>query len=90
MLNKDNLTLGVLIGIVLPILVYALVISLLTPHGQVEGVIYAPRPKVPFLVAIAANLFPFRFYMVTKKQDRTGRGILLVTFLMVIAVFSIF
>ncbi len=90
MLNKDNLTLGLLIGIVLPVLVYALVIAVLIPYGQVDGVIYAPRPKVPFLVAIVANLFPFRFFMVSKKHDRTGRGILLVTFLMVIAIFSIF
>lgn len=84
------MALGVMIGIVLPILVYALVISVLTPYGQVDGVIYAPRPKVPFLVAMVANLFPFRYYMVSTKQDRTGRGILLVTFVMVIAIFSIF
>ncbi len=90
MLNKDSWILGVLVGLLLPAMVYALVILVLLPYGQVEGFTYAPRPRIPFLVAIIANLFPFRFYMVSKKYDRTGRGILLVTFLMIITYFSVF
>lgn len=90
MLNKDKWTLGIIIGLVLPVLVYALVIAVLIPYGQVDGIIYTPRPKIPFLVAIVANVFPFRIFMVSKKKDRTGRGILLVTFIMVIAFFIIF
>lgn len=74
----------------MPAIVYTLVIVVLMPYGQVEGFIYAPRPYIPFLVAIVANLFPFRFFMVSKKYDRTGRGILLVTFIMVITYFLIF
>ncbi len=90
MFNKDNWILGMLIGFLLPVIVYFLLILVLMPYGQVEGVIYTPRPKIPFLVAVVSNLFPFRFYMVSKKKDRTGRGILLVTFVMILIYFMIF
>jgi hypothetical protein len=88
-LNKDSWTLGVILGIVLPVIVYAILITLLSQYGYVENLIYTPRPKVPFLAAVAGNLLPFRYYMVNKKYDRTGRGLLLVTFLIVVLVFSI-
>ncbi len=89
MLNKDNFLLGLLIGLLLPVIAYFLVILILNLAGQAEGLLYTPRPKIPFLVAIISNLLPFRFYMVSKKKDRTGRGILLVTFIMVLGFFII-
>ena len=88
-LNKDSWTLGIVIGIVLPVIIYAIVIATLAQYGHVENLIYTIRPKVPFLVAAFSNLFPFRYYMVNKKYDRTGRALLLITFMMVIIVFSI-
>lgn len=88
-LNKDSWALGAAIGVVLPVVVYIIVIFAFAQYGHVENFIYTIRPKVPFLVAAFSNLFPFRYYMVNKKYDRTGRALLLVTFLMVILVFSI-
>ncbi len=89
MLNKDNWTLGVIIGLILPLIIYAMAITALSHYGYVDNLIYAPRPKMPALIAAFSNLFAFRFYMVNKKFDRTGRGILIVTFLMVILIFSL-
>ncbi len=90
MLNKDTWTLGIIIGLLLPAVVYGLVLLILSPHGYVEDGIYLFRPEVPALIAVFSNLFPFRYYMVNKKYDRTGRGILLVTFLMAILCFYFF
>lgn len=90
MFKKDSWTLGVLIGVILPLVVYILAISILSRYGYVDGLIYTIRPKVPALIAVAANLFPFRYYMINKKFDKTGRGILLITFLLVILVFALF
>ncbi len=90
MLNKDRWTLGIVIGLVLPVLVYGLVLLILKQYGHVEGLLYLPRPRVPGLVGVVSNLFPFRFFMVNKKYDRTGRGILLVTFVMTLLVFYFF
>ncbi len=90
MFKKDSLIFGLLIGVILPLAVYAMAIVTLSRYGHVDGFIYTIRPKVPALLAAAANLFPFRFFMVNKKFDKTGRGILLVTFLMVILIFALF
>ncbi len=89
MFKKDSWTLGIIIGIALPLIVYFLAILTFAQYGHVDGVIYTLRPRVPALVAIVANLLPFRYYMVNKKFDRTGRGILLTTFLFVILIFSL-
>ncbi|MDR4988345.1 MAG: hypothetical protein RG741_05840 [Bacteroidales bacterium] len=88
-LNKDNWTLGVIIGLIVPLVIYALAIATLSRYGYVDNLIYTPRPKMPALIAVCGNLLAFRFYMVNKKFDRTGRGILLVTFLMVMLIFSL-
>lgn len=88
MLNKDNWTLGLVIGIVLPVLVYIPVILSFATYGYVEGIIYTIRPKVPVLIAIVANLFPMRYYMVNRKYDKTGRGILIPTFAFVLLTFA--
>ncbi len=90
MLNKDNWVLGMIIGILVPCVVYGLVLLIMMPYGHVENLVYQPRPKIPFLVAIFSNLFPFRYYMVNKKFDKTGRSILLITFGMAMLFFVVF
>lgn len=90
MLNKDNWALGIVLGILLPLVTYAVLLALLHWYNGVEGLVYTPRPRAPGLVAVFSNLFPFRYYMVSKKYDKTGRGILLVTFALAIVFFYFF
>ncbi|MDZ4204745.1 MAG: hypothetical protein U1C46_07985 [Bacteroidales bacterium] len=45
------------------------------------------RKQVLILVSIFINLFAFRYFMLSKKFDRTGRGILLAVFVMTISYF---
>ncbi len=87
--KKDSWTLGVLMGIILPLVIYTLALVTLSRYGYVDNFVYTIRPKVPALLAAFSNLLPFRYYMVNKKFDRTGRGLLLVTFLLVILIFSL-
>jgi hypothetical protein len=87
MLKRDNVAFGVLIGLVLPILVYGLLwfISLLV---KVEGVWARPFQKENMmLLAVMLNLIPMRIYMVRYKLDKTGRGLLLITFILVAVYF---
>lgn len=79
---------GILIGLALPLVVYGLILLVLLSQGQVENFLYRPNPAAPALAAIFSNLFPFRYYMVTRKFDRTGRGILIVTFVKVLLLFA--
>ena len=81
-LKRDSWTLGVLLGIGLPLAVYGLIRLIIIQWGTpVEGV-EVLKPSTQKLLAIFSNLITFRYYMVNLKYDRTGRGILLVTFLM--------
>ena len=87
MLKKDNIAFGVLIGLVLPILIYCLLwfISLLV---KAEGVWARPfQPENMMILSVMLNLIPMRIYLVKYKFDKTGRGLLLITFLLVAAYF---
>ena len=87
MFKKDDWVTGALIGVLLPLVLYGLTILILGFWGRTEGLLYPPNPQVPGLVGIAANLKVFRYNMVKLKFDRTGRGIILVTFLIFLAIF---
>jgi hypothetical protein len=87
MLKKNNMALGVLVGLVLPCLVFGFLwlISLLV---KAEGAWAQPfQTRNMMLLAVALNLIPMRIYLVNYKFDKTGRGILLVTFLLMAAFF---
>ena len=87
MFKKDNWILGIAIGAILPLVLYGLTILILSFWGNVHGLIFTPKPQVPGLVGIAANILAFRYYMVNLKLDKTGRGIMLITFAYVIVIF---
>lgn len=87
MFKKDSWTTGLLIGALLPLLVYALTILILGFTGKVDGLVYTPKPQVPGLVGLAASIFAFRYYMVSLKFDKTGRGILVMAFIYFLANF---
>ena len=87
MLKKDNIAFGLLIGLLLPAAFYGLlsVIALFVETGSALA-----RPFEPdrlMLLAIFINLLPLRLYFVSWKLDKTGRGILLITFILVMAFF---
>jgi hypothetical protein len=85
--KRDNIAFGVLIGLVLPAIVYGLLwfISLVV---KAEGSWALPfQPENMMLLSVMLNLIPMRMYMVKYRLDKTGRGILLVTFLLVVGYF---
>jgi hypothetical protein len=87
MLKKDNIAFGILIGILLPAAFYGLLysIALFIETGPAWA-----RPFEPdrlMLLSIFINLLPLRLYFVSWKLDRTGRGILIITFILVMAFF---
>lgn len=80
MLKKDNWILGIVMGLLLPVVVFFVILFALKTWGTVNGQIPI-RESTLQLVAIFTNLFTFRYYMVKLKYDKTGRGILLTTFI---------
>lgn len=89
MLNRDSIGFGVVIGIVLPAIIYGILylINLFLVSAFSEAMMI--RHETQILISIFTNLLPVRIYFVNLKYDKTGRGILLVTFLMMILYFSL-
>lgn len=82
--KRDSIWLGILIGIILPVLTYFLIYLILNIVG---GEHQTFRKSTIYLLSIFINLAPFRYYIVKLKFDKTGRGILLDTFVMAIIYF---
>ena len=87
MFKKDAYWLGLLIAIILPALVF---LALYFP-GQFYEVVRTSskyyKSSVLVLLSISVNFIPLRYYFVKLKFDKTGRGILLITFIMILAYF---
>lgn len=89
MLNKDSFSLGVVLGTLIPVLVFGILYLLnrLIERLVIEGAFIEWNKLV--LVSIAVNLIVLRHYFVKLKFDRTGRGILLITFALVLLFFGL-
>lgn len=87
--KKDSLILGIIMGIVFPTLLFALLYFLSRIFAPADRD-YLVRLSTIILISIFPNLFTLRYYLVNLKLDKTGRGILLVTFVFAIAYFAVY
>lgn len=83
MLKKDSWLLGVAFGVFVPLIIFGILYLLVEQWGVLdEGLnIRVLDLSTMMLIGIFANMFTFRYYMVNLKMDKTGRGILLATFI---------
>lgn len=89
MFNRDSYWFGILIGILMPLVMYAILIGVLHMYNRMASLGGRLDESLLQLICPMVNLFFLRYYLVTKKYDETGRGVLLVTFVYVIAYFII-
>jgi len=87
LLNKDSHVLGGVIGLILPVLGFLLVYGIITLIEILTGYVLIQDISKLKILGIAFNLWPIRYYFINKKNELTGRGILLVTFIYVIVYF---
>jgi len=85
-LKKDSMILGIVLGVILPALLFA-ILYFLSRIFAPAGKVYVVQLSIIVLLSIFPNLFTLRYYLKTLKFDRTGRGILLVTFIFAILYF---
>ena len=87
-LRRDSWTMGFLLGICVPALtfgaLYGLVYLILTVAGKPLDILNLDLIKKFILLSIVPSVFVLRYYLLKLKFDLTGRGILLVTFLIAI------
>ena len=90
MLKKDEFWLGMLIGLVLPGIFFSLLylITLLLENGSYFDMVLSFNKIL--LISIFINLLPIRYYFVNLKFDLTGRGLILITFTLLLFYFLYF
>lgn len=82
MLNKNSLLAGVLAALVFPAIAWGAAYLLW------DSVALINRPALPYLIAIAINLILLRF-LLKRDLDKTARGIMLGTFVIMLLVFML-
>lgn len=84
-LRHDSWMMGISLGICVPVLtfgiLYGLVFLVLTAFGKPLDILNLDLVKKFVLLSIVPSVFVMRYYLLKLKYDLTGRGILLVTFL---------
>jgi hypothetical protein len=90
LINKDNFFWGALMGFFFPAIVFIIIRLIASSAGNDQFAIKPLGEDSMQVYAIVANLIPFRFYMINKQLDRTGRGLIFATFVLVIIYFIMF
>ena len=83
-LKRDSMIVGVVVGFVCPAILFG-ILYFISRHFAQAGQDYLIKLPTLMLVSVFPNLFTLRHYLLKLKLDKTGRGILLITF-----VFAIF
>jgi len=78
-LKRDLWPIGLIIGLILPVLFFGVLYAIDFGIFQLWGSHLTERFDYIFLLSITANLFPIRHYLVNLKFEKTGMGILLAT-----------
>ncbi len=89
-MNRDSFPFGVILGAVTPALFLGVLflINFLIEKWIVYGTFIKFNTLI--LVSITLDLIIMRYYFVKLKFDKTGRGILLVTFIYMMSFFIFF
>lgn len=80
MFKKDNMAFGATIGAIIPMVIYLLITEVFTKEINGEQVSRFDEGTV-LVLSIVANLIPFSYFMKRPQYEKTGKGVLLVTFL---------
>lgn len=83
LIKRDNIYFGLLLGLLLPGILFGLLYLL---NESLAAKTLDGEPPVSLsslgLVAIFLNMFIMRLYLVSWKMEKTGRGILAMTFVL--------
>ncbi len=86
-LKQDKFSLGLIIALIIPVpaaLFFAVLLRMVQYNLHYLGKV---RDVDILLLGIALNLVAMRFYFVKYKFEQTGRGIMILTVIMILAFF---
>ncbi|MDR3047090.1 MAG: hypothetical protein LBU51_05675 [Bacteroidales bacterium] len=79
--RKDNIWMGIILGILLPVITFGIFYGILYLVELKTGKIDFISVQKILLLAIIPNILLLRYYLLKLKYDLTGRGIVTATFL---------
>ena len=85
--KRDNIILGIAMGAILPWIFYGIIVCIDMLVRSMFRMYVMITPSTMQLLALVVNVFVMRQYLVKLKYDKTGRGVLLLTFVYIIAYF---
>lgn len=85
--GQDNLIFGLLLAALCPLAVFGILYLVNYLIGTYNYNVPYVRTSTLQLLSIIVNVVLLRYYLVKRKLDKTGRGILLVTFVYILAYF---
>lgn len=85
---RDSFLSGIILGTILPLILFGILYSLDILFSNIfsKYVLIITIPTLQ-LFAIVVNVFIMRHYLVKLKFDKTGRGLLIMTFVYILAYF---
>jgi membrane protein implicated in regulation of membrane protease activity len=79
-LERDSLYFGVILGLLVPAISFLIFKGVYFLIGKWKNISILQVDDTMFAVAVVLNVFFFRYFMIRKHFEKTGRGMLLVTF----------
>ena len=86
-LKKDNFIFGFILGIIFPALLYGIIWITNFILMEMNVIRFPFDRETHILISSIANLLLVRYYFVNLKYDKTGRGVLIITFISIILFF---
>ena len=88
-LKKDTYTMGIVLGVLIPVILFGILfgVLLLMVHANPDMLANKPNlyktivPKF-ILISIIPSLLLLRYYLLKLKYDKTGRGLVISTFVL--------
>ena len=87
MVKKDHFIFGIVIGMIVPFGVFSLIWVMNYFLLQIGVAHFYLDLEDHVLLSFAGNLLPIRYYFINLTFDKTGRGILLITFALIMIFF---
>jgi len=87
---RDHFAFGLLLGLVLPTVFYFILNKLDFLVFSIFNTHLLAQHDYLFILSLAINLIAIRYYFVNLKYDKTGQGVLIVTFAIALAYFALF
>lgn len=84
-LNKDEYSLGILLGLIIPLPAAFIFTLLLRLFQNYLHTFVNVRDMDMLLIGLAVNLIVMRYYLVKRKFEKTGKSLMILTVVLIIA-----